>query len=122
MDGSGNEYGNERKKDEARHGGNSDGGECNDKCSYLSGGNEGKWRNGQKFSTIMVLEVFSMIRPMTPAADSTPASTNGAPADLADRFRSLAEQWKSAVALESSTSAMISHAAYRAIIAIGPPV
>ena len=38
------------------------------------------------------------------------------------QFESLAEQWKTETALLSSTTSMVSHPAYRAIIALGPPV
>jgi hypothetical protein len=41
---------------------------------------------------------------------------------LARQFETLAEQWKAATALLSSTTAMVTHPAYRAIIALGPPV
>jgi hypothetical protein len=41
---------------------------------------------------------------------------------LAERFASLAEQWLNAVELVSSTSQMIEHPAYRAIIALGVDV
>jgi hypothetical protein len=37
-------------------------------------------------------------------------------------FERLAEQWKTETAFLSSTTAMVSHPAYRAIIALGPPV
>jgi sialidase-1 len=39
-----------------------------------------------------------------------------------ERFESLVEQWKTATALLSSTTAMVSHPGYRAIIALGAPV
>jgi hypothetical protein len=51
--------------------------------------------------------------PIVRATDST------APVE---QFETLAEQWKAAIALLSSTSAMVSHPAYQAIIALGPPV
>jgi hypothetical protein len=41
---------------------------------------------------------------------------------LADRFAVLAARWKADTALLSSTSAMVAHPAYQAIIALGPPV
>src|SRR5438105_7488145 len=41
---------------------------------------------------------------------------------LETQFRSLAEEWKQACALLSSTSAMVAHPAYQAIIKLGPPV
>src|SRR5437773_8167335 len=44
------------------------------------------------------------------------------PASLASRFRALADQWKAETALLSSSSALAAHPAYRAIIALGPPV
>jgi hypothetical protein len=37
------------------------------------------------------------------------------------RFEALAAEWKSAVAFTSSSSAMVAHSAYQAIIALGPP-
>jgi hypothetical protein len=40
-------------------------------------------------------------------------------AAVAERFELLAQQWKTATALLSSTKAMVSHPAYRAIIALG---
>jgi hypothetical protein len=39
---------------------------------------------------------------------------------VAERFEALAAQWKTATALLSSTTAMVSHPAYQAIIALGP--
>src|SRR5438309_8447515 len=41
---------------------------------------------------------------------------------VASQFEILAEQWKTATALLSSTTAMVAHPAYQAIIALGPPV
>jgi hypothetical protein len=41
---------------------------------------------------------------------------------LAKQFHALAEEWKAAVAVLSSTTAMCSHPAYQAIIALGPAV
>ncbi len=41
---------------------------------------------------------------------------------LATRFETLAAEWKAAVALTSSSSAIVAHPAYQAIIALGPPV
>jgi hypothetical protein len=43
-------------------------------------------------------------------------------AAVAERFELLAEQWKAATAVLSSTTAMVAHPAYRAIIALGAPV
>jgi hypothetical protein len=43
-------------------------------------------------------------------------------AALAARFEALAAQWKEDVALLSSTTAMVAHPAYQAIIDLGPPV
>jgi hypothetical protein len=43
-------------------------------------------------------------------------------AAVAERFEMLAEQWKTATAVLSSTTAMVAHPAYRAIIALGPSV
>jgi hypothetical protein len=40
---------------------------------------------------------------------------------VAARFEELAAEWKSAVAFTSSSSAMIAHPAYQAIIALGSP-
>jgi hypothetical protein len=44
------------------------------------------------------------------------------PTALADQFQTLAAQWKAATAFLSSTTAMVTHPAYQAIIALGPPV
>lgn len=41
---------------------------------------------------------------------------------IAEHFARLAEPWKSATALLSSTTAMVTHPAYQAILALGPPV
>jgi hypothetical protein len=41
---------------------------------------------------------------------------------LVQQFETLAEQWKAAIALLSSTTAMMSHPTYQVIIALGPPV
>jgi hypothetical protein len=41
---------------------------------------------------------------------------------LEKEFRTLARQWKEACGFLSSTTAMISHPAYQAIIGLGPPV
>ncbi len=41
---------------------------------------------------------------------------------LESEFHALAHQWKEACGLLSSTSAMIAHPAYRAIIELGQPV
>ncbi|MCI0641718.1 MAG: hypothetical protein L0Y72_32030 [Gemmataceae bacterium] len=40
---------------------------------------------------------------------------------LENEFRTLAERWKEACALLSSTSAMIAHPAYQSIIELGQP-
>jgi hypothetical protein len=45
-----------------------------------------------------------------------------APSPPTRQFEALAAQWKAETALLSSTSAMVSHPAYQAIIALGPPV
>jgi hypothetical protein len=42
--------------------------------------------------------------------------------NLENEFHALARQWKEACGLLSSTSAMVAHPAYQAIIALGPPV
>jgi hypothetical protein len=39
---------------------------------------------------------------------------------VADQFAALAEQWKTATVVLSSTTAMVHHPAYRAIIDLGP--
>jgi hypothetical protein len=41
-------------------------------------------------------------------------------AAAAERFATLAEHWKTETALLSSTTAIVSHSAYRAIIDLGP--
>jgi hypothetical protein len=41
---------------------------------------------------------------------------------MVNEFRALARQWKEACALVSSTSSMINHPAYQAIVAMGRPV
>jgi hypothetical protein len=41
---------------------------------------------------------------------------------ITERYEALAEQWKTATALLSSTTAMVNHPAYRAIIALGAGV
>src|SRR2546423_990279 len=46
----------------------------------------------------------------------------GTPTGLAKEFDTLSREWKEACAFTSSTSEMISHPAYQAIIALGPPV
>jgi hypothetical protein len=43
-------------------------------------------------------------------------------AAVAEQFKTLAEQWKTATALLSSTTAMVAHPAYQAIVGLGPPV
>lgn len=40
---------------------------------------------------------------------------------VAQRFAALAEEWKAATAVVSSTTAMVRHPAYQAIIALGAP-
>lgn len=42
--------------------------------------------------------------------------------DLEAQLQVLAAQWKADTALLSSTTAMVAHPAYQAIIALGPPV
>jgi len=49
-------------------------------------------------------------------------ATTSPPAALVSAFQSLAEEWKAGTAFLSSTTAMIEHPSYRAIIALGPPV
>lgn len=44
------------------------------------------------------------------------------PVRIAEQFRSLASQWRDETAFSSSTSAMVSHPAYHAIIRLGPAV
>lgn len=44
------------------------------------------------------------------------------PAALARQFQALAAQWKAGTALLSSTTDMIAHPAYQAVIALGSPV
>jgi hypothetical protein len=44
------------------------------------------------------------------------------PAAVAERFATLAAQWRTETAFLSSTTAMVAHPAYQAIIALGPPV
>jgi len=51
---------------------------------------------------------------------TAPASMTASPT-LAARFEALAAEWKAAVALTSSSSAMVAHPAYQAVIALGPP-
>jgi hypothetical protein len=41
---------------------------------------------------------------------------------LAERFRELAEQWKEETSFLSSSTAIVNHPAYQAVIALGPPV
>jgi hypothetical protein len=43
------------------------------------------------------------------------------PSAVRTRFEALVAEWKSAVAFTSSSSAMVAHPAYQAIIALGPP-
>ena len=45
-----------------------------------------------------------------------------APTSLEVEFQSLAHQWREGCTLLSSTSAMVAHPAYRAIIELGQPV
>jgi len=49
-------------------------------------------------------------------------STTHEPAALAEKFQTLAARWKADTALLSSTTALVAHPAYQAIIALGPPV
>jgi hypothetical protein len=44
------------------------------------------------------------------------------PTNVESEFRRLSEQWKDACGFLSSTSAMVRHPAYQAIINLGPPV
>jgi len=44
------------------------------------------------------------------------------PTSLETEFQSLARRWREGCSLMSSTSAMVSHPAYQAIIELGPPV
>lgn len=53
---------------------------------------------------------------MSPIVNATAARP------LTEAFEALAQQWKAETALLSSTSAMVRHPAYRAVIALGPPV
>jgi hypothetical protein len=53
---------------------------------------------------------------MPPIANATDQAT------ISAQFQVLAEEWKSATTLLSSTTALMAHPAYRAIIALGPPV
>jgi hypothetical protein len=41
---------------------------------------------------------------------------------IAEQFETLAARWKAATAILSSTTAMVTHPDYRAIIALGAPV
>jgi hypothetical protein len=41
---------------------------------------------------------------------------------VAAQFATLAEQWKVATAVLSSTTSLVAHPAYQSIIALGPPV
>jgi hypothetical protein len=52
----------------------------------------------------------------------TPAVKTSLPASTAEQFKALADEWKAATALLSSTTAMVNHPAYQAIIGLGPPV
>lgn len=51
-----------------------------------------------------------------------PISTPTESAALAQQFQLLAGQWKAETGLLSSTTAMVAHPAYQAIIALGPGV
>lgn len=53
---------------------------------------------------------------MPPVVNSTDQAA------VADQFAKLAEQWKAGTAFLSSATAMVSHPAYRAVIALGAPV
>jgi hypothetical protein len=49
-------------------------------------------------------------------------STTSPPAALVNMFQRLAKQWRAETSFLSSTSAIVAHPAYQAIIALGPPV
>jgi hypothetical protein len=49
-----------------------------------------------------------------------PAVSTRESAAIAQRFDALATEWKAATALLSSTTAMVAHPAYQAIIDLGP--
>ena len=49
----------------------------------------------------------------------TPVVKTAGPPTLAEQFEALARQWKAETALLSSTSAMVAHPAYQAMIALG---
>jgi len=49
-------------------------------------------------------------------------TTTPEPASLSAQFQALANQWKAETALLSSTSALVAHPAYQAIIGLGPRV
>jgi hypothetical protein len=54
---------------------------------------------------------------------ASPVNTNPAErADLVARFHELTQQWKADTAYVSSTTAMIAHPAYQAIVALGQDV
>jgi hypothetical protein len=49
-------------------------------------------------------------------------TTTSPPAALVSTFQRLAKQWRTETGFLSSTSAIVAHPAYQAIIALGPPV
>jgi hypothetical protein len=51
-----------------------------------------------------------------------PITTQAGSTAVDDRFRVLAAEWRAAVEFLSSTTAVVDHPAYQAIIALGPPV
>ena len=53
---------------------------------------------------------------MSPVANATEQRA------VAEQFETLSAQWRSATALLSSTTAMVAHPAYQAIIALGPAI
>lgn len=55
------------------------------------------------------------------AGELTAATSTAAARDREQQFRMLVDEWKAATALLSSTTAMVAHPAYQAIIALGPP-
>ena len=62
-----------------------------------------------------------MIQPVADRLSGGLAQNGDAGDNVADRFRDLARQWKGDTLLLSSSSAIRSHPAYGAIIALGPP-
>jgi hypothetical protein len=49
-------------------------------------------------------------------------TTTSPPAALESAFQALSKEWKADTAFLSSTTAIVAHPAYRAIIDLGPPV